>query len=113
MNYTITILDRNGKQDVFGCYPKKVVKNINDVVNTDDIVKVVFGNFDTWEDADKFKSKYPKYMAMNSVHCGGSQIWLTFNSHNREGTVNKLTVKRRKKIVEILKSLQNENRTIQ
>ena len=106
MEYTITLVNRNGHKDVFGSYTEtSIVSDINEVKDFDSIIKIEFIGFKTQEDRDEFKSKYPKYVNMRRVHCGGEILRLEFDKYNRDNSLNQLTIRRIKKIVNILKNL--------
>lgn len=107
MKVKIKILDRSYPKNVFNAYPTEAyttVTSIKDVPNVEDIVKVEIGPFASWDESKAFKASQPKVLAMQTVHCGGYMLWMTFNKYF-EGEINKLTIRRRKKLVELLETL--------
>jgi len=112
MKLLVHRLDYKNPTEINGYYALPLLTSVNDITDANE-VKSITAYFETKEEAEAYKAKFPKSYNARSGGISGSDNYKfyvrfdfnTFWSNNSTGDKNETAIKRRDKVIAKIKSL--------
>ena len=112
MKLLVHRLDYKNPTDTSGYYALPLLTSVNDITDANE-VRTITAYFETKEEAEAYKAKFPKSYNARSGGISGNDNYKfyvrfdfnTFWSNNSTGDKNETAIKRRDKVINKIKSL--------